>query len=242
MNTLHQQYLKAMDITAWQSRESVRTGHDQSSTTPHPTPTEINTNRWHELFQCVRNCTLCGLDRTRTNTVFGSGSEQADFLIVGEAPGASEDQQGAPFVGRAGTLLTEMLKAIGIERNQIFITNILKCHPPSNRDPLPYEVECCTPHLKKQIEILKPKLIVAVGRIAAQFFLGSKASLAHLRGQQYHYGENKIPLIVTYHPAYLLRSPKEKAKAYEDLLMIQKAHSQLINSPPIDSSDKRGDF
>ncbi len=215
MNSLHQQYLKAMDITVWQPKDAKVEGTpDISSETP--------SDAWQDIFQCVRNCTLCGLDRTRKNSVFGSGSNQADLLIVGEAPGANEDQQGAPFVGRAGMLLTEMLRAIGIERENIFITNILKCRPPNNRDPLPYEVDCCTPHLKKQIETLKPKLMVAVGRIAAQFLLNSKTSLGRLRGTTYTYGENKIPLLVTYHPAYLLRSPKEKAKAYEDLLMIQK--------------------
>ena len=120
-------------------------------------------------------------------------------------------------------LLTEMLKAIGIKRENIFITNILKCRPPNNRDPVPYEVECCTPHLKKQIELLKPKLMVAVGRIAAHFLLNTTTSLSQLRGKAYEYGDNKIPLLVTYHPAYLLRSPSEKAKAFEDLLMIRQA-------------------
>ena len=204
-----------MDITVWQPKDAV--SDDIECNLP-----EGSTDSWHELFQCVRNCTQCGLDRTRKNTVFGSGSNQADLLIVGEAPGANEDQQGAPFVGRGGMLLTEMLRAIGIDRENIFITNILKCRPPNNRDPLPYEVDCCTPHLKKQIEILKPKLMVAVGRIAAQFLLNSTTSLSRLRGKTYSYGENQIPLLVTYHPAYLLRSPREKAKAYEDMLMIQK--------------------
>ncbi len=204
-----------MDITVWQPKDAV------SENIPCDLPEEAS-DTWQGLFQCVRNCTQCGLDRTRKNTVFGSGSNQADLLIVGEAPGANEDKQGAPFVVRGGMLLTEMLRAIGIERENIFITNILKCRPPNNRDPLPYEVDCCTPHLKKQIEILKPKLMVAVGRIAAQFLLNSTTSLSRLRGKTYSYGENQIPLLVTYHPAYLLRSPREKAKAYEDMLMIQK--------------------
>lgn len=213
-NPLHQQYLDTMGIIIWQLKAV-------NENKPGKNEIENSEDAWLELAHCVQNCTRCGLDRTRTNTVFGSGSQAADLLIVGEAPGANEDQQGAPFVGRAGMLLTEMLNAIGVKRESIYITNILKCRPPNNRDPLPYEVECCTPHLKKQIELLKPKLMVAVGRIAAHFLLNTTTSLSKLRGHTYQY--NDIPLLITYHPAYLLRSPLEKAKAFEDLLMIQKA-------------------
>lgn len=211
MNQQHHAYLHAMDITVWEKQKM-----------PKATETAELPADWSLLFQQVRQCTKCGLDRSRKNTVFGAGSDKADLMIIGEAPGASEDQQGAPFVGRAGLLLTEMLKSIGISREQVFITNILKCRPPNNRDPLPYEVECCTPYLTAQIEHIQPKLIIAVGRIAAHFLLNTTTSLSRLRGQLYEYGEKKTPLIVTFHPAYLLRSPSEKAKAYEDLLMVRK--------------------
>lgn len=211
INEEHIDYLQAMGVPVWQRRadivEKSKNIEKESS--------------WNTLKEEVKCCNRCGLDKTRTHTVFGVGSEESPLLIIGEAPGASEDKQGLPFVGRAGQLLTEMLKAIAIERESIYITNILKCRPPNNRDPLPYEVECCTPYLKKQIEMIQPKLIVAVGRIAAQFLLNTKESLGRLRGKLCSYGEENIPLIVTYHPAYLLRSPREKAKAYEDLLKIQ---------------------
>lgn len=177
---------------------------------------------WQELKQKITKCELCELHKTRTQIVFGVGNIKADLLLIGEAPGANEDLKGEPFVGRAGMLLNEMLKSIGLKRENVYIANILKCRPPNNRDPLPVEVKTCTSYLLQQIDLIKPKLIVAVGRIAAQFLLNTTESMSHLRGGSYKFGPNDTPLLVTYHPAYLLRSPREKSKAYTDMLLIKK--------------------
>ncbi len=150
------------------------------------------------------------------------GNPNADLLVIGEAPGANEDKQGEPFVGRGGQLLTNMLLAIGLKREDVYIANILKSRPPNNRDPSPEEVKACTPFLLKQISLIKPKLILAVGRIAAHFLCGGNASMANSRGNLFYYGIYKIPLIVTYHPAYLLRSPREKRKAWQDMQWLKK--------------------
>lgn len=183
-----------------------------------------STPDWQTLESRVKNCTACELCKTRTQTVFGVGNNDADWLIIGEAPGAEEDRQGEPFVGPAGQLLTEMLRAIGLKREQVFIANILKCRPPNNRDPLPEEVESCELFLKQQIALIKPRVILAVGRVAAQNLLKSQTSIGKLRGQVYSYGDDvNTPLVVTYHPAYLLRSPLEKRKAWNDL-KIGRAH------------------
>lgn len=172
---------------------------------------------WSDLAARVAGCTLCDLHTTRTQTVFGVGNSNADWLVIGEAPGADEDKQGEPFVGRAGQLLNAMLFAIGLKREQVYIANILKCRPPENRDPRPDEVACCEPYLFRQIELIQPKIILAVGRIAAQNLLKTDTPIGKLRGQLYHYGPQRTPVVVTYHPAYLLRSPSEKRKAWEDL-------------------------
>jgi uracil-DNA glycosylase len=177
---------------------------------------------WQALQARVVACTACDLHKTRTQTVFGVGNQNAEWLIVGEAPGADEDRQGEPFVGRAGQLLNAMLLAIGLKREQVYIANILKCRPPNNRDPRPEEVACCEPFLKRQVALLKPKIILAVGRIAAQNLLKTDTRIGALRGNRYTYAETNIPIVVTYHPAYLLRSPKEKRKAWQDLLFAQK--------------------
>ena len=177
----------------------------------------VNSLDWPALKQQVGNCQLCDLHATRTQAVFGVGNQQADWLIVGEAPGADEDRQGEPFVGRAGQLLNEMLNAIGLQREQVYIANILKCRPPNNRDPKPEEAASCIPYLQRQIELIQPKVILALGRIAAQRLLQSNTSLARLRGQLHQMEITQCPLIVTYHPAYLLRSPAEKRKAWQDL-------------------------
>ncbi|VAW91339.1 Uracil-DNA glycosylase, family 4 [hydrothermal vent metagenome] len=176
---------------------------------------------WDGLSKQVETCVECDLHSGRSQTVFGVGNQQADLLIIGEAPGAEEDRQGEPFVGRAGQLLNEMLKAIGFNRNQIYIANILKCRPPNNRDPKPEEAECCVRYLYRQIELLKPRLILAVGRIAAQRLLSTNMSLAKLRSRLHELKETQTPFIVTYHPAYLLRAPGEKRKAWEDLLFVK---------------------
>lgn len=172
-------------------------------------------NEWETLEKAVSACMACDLHRTRTQTVFGVGNRSADLMIIGEAPGFYEDQKGEPFVGRAGQLLNEMLAAIGFQRSQVFIANILKCRPPQNRDPAVEEVKCCTPFLEKQIALVKPKCLLAVGRIAAHFLLETKTPLGQLRGKVHTYRET--PLVITYHPAYLLRTPRDKKNAYQDL-------------------------
>ena len=171
---------------------------------------------WSELKAAVKSCEACGLRKTCTQTVFGVGDEDADWLLVGEAPGAEEDQRGEPFVGQAGRLLDNMLAAIGLARGEnVYICNVLKCRPPGNRNPEPFEVAQCAPHLLRQLDLIKPKLILAMGRFAVQSLLGTEASIASLRGRLHRY--QGVPLIVTYHPAYLLRNLPDKAKAWEDL-------------------------
>jgi len=172
---------------------------------------------WEKLREQVAACTTCALHKTRTQTVFGVGNFNAELMLIGEAPGFHEDKQGEPFVGRAGQLLNSMLQSVGFHREQVYIANILKCRPPENRDPQPDEVNCCTPFLQKQIALIQPKLLLAVGRIAAHYLLNTKQSLTRLRGQVYSFGENKTPLLVTFHPAYLLRNPADKGKAFQDL-------------------------
>ena len=165
----------------------------------------------------VSACRKCELHQSRTHTVFGCGNPDADWLFVGEAPGQHEDLQGQPFVGRAGKLLDMMIAALGMEREEVFIANVLKCRPPGNRDPQPREIEQCEPYLHRQLARIRPKVIVALGRISAQALLKTDEPLGKLRGRVHQYGADNIPLVATYHPAYLLRSPEQKAKAWEDL-------------------------
>lgn len=172
---------------------------------------------WDELRRQVPACTRCGLHRDRTQTVFGVGNTSAQWLFIGEAPGAEEDRRGEPFVGRAGQLLNAMLAALGLKREDVFIANILKCRPPGNRDPKPEEAAACAPFLQRQIELLQPRIIVALGRIAAQNLLRTDTPISRMRGVRHEYPEPSVPVIVTYHPAYLLRSPTEKRKAWDDL-------------------------
>lgn len=176
------------------------------------------------LQQQVSVCTNCSLHETRTQTVFGVGDPSADWLVIGEAPGAEEDRRGEPFVGRAGLLLNAMLLAIGLKREQVFIANILKCRPPNNRDPRPGEVSACSSYLRQQIDLIQPKIILAVGRIAAQNLLGVETPIGKMRGKRYSHPETDLPLVVTYHPAYLLRSPRQKRKAWEDLKLAMKVY------------------
>lgn len=171
---------------------------------------------WQSLKQCVSTCEACQLAKTRLNTVFGVGDPAAEWLFIGEAPGAQEDQQGEPFVGQAGKLLDNMLQALALKRGQnVFIANIVKCRPPGNRDPQAEEIAQCAPFLKRQIELIKPKLIVALGRVAAQSLLNTQEKVGALRNKQHDF--HNIPVVVTYHPAYLLRNLPDKAKAWEDL-------------------------
>ena len=182
---------------------------------------------WDDLRKEVAACTRCELHQSRTQTVFGVGDVNADWLIIGEAPGAEEDKQGEPFVGRAGKLLNSMLLAIGLQREQVFIANILKCRPPRNRDPKPEEVVSCESYLKQQIEWIKPKIILALGRIAAQNLLKVETPIGRMRGQCYEYPDPKVPVVVTYHPAYLLRSPKEKRKSWQDLQLAMRLYKEM---------------
>jgi DNA polymerase len=176
---------------------------------------------WNELREAVRACAACGLCRGRKQAVFGVGHESAPWLFVGEGPGADEDEQGEPFVGQAGRLLDSMLAAIGLRRGrEVYIANVVKCRPPSNRTPTAEEAAACAPYLDRQIELIQPKLIVALGKAAATRLLATEASIASLRGRVHRYRDT--PLVVTYHPAYLLRSLPEKAKAWEDLLFARR--------------------
>ncbi len=232
--TLRNQYLNAMGIDVW-VRRSGELSIDEINAASLPAVVGVGAARdtvaareqlptddiaaldWNGLAARVAGCRLCELHTTRTQTVFGVGNRNADWLVIGEAPGADEDQQGEPFVGRAGQLLNAMLFAIGLQREQVYIANILKCRPPNNRDPAGAEVACCEPYLFRQIELIQPKLILAVGRIAAQNLLKTDTPIGKLRGQLHHYGPQRIPVVVTYHHAYLLRSPSEKRKAWDDL-------------------------
>jgi uracil-DNA glycosylase family 4 len=184
-----------------------------------------NEQAWSDLRAEVAACHSCKLCETRTQTVFGVGNHHADWMLIGEAPGQNEDLQGEPFVGRAGQLLTEMLRAIGLKREQVFIANMLKCRPPNNRDPQAEEIAACHNFLLRQIELVQPKIILAVGRIAAQNLLKTQQPLVKLRGVQ-HCLENH-PLVVVHHPAYLLRSLAEKAKAWDDLQFALSVYQSL---------------
>lgn len=181
---------------------------------------------WETLRQAVLTCTRCDLHRTRTQGVFGVGDPHAEWLIVGEAPGAEEDKQGEPFVGQAGRLLDAMLAAIGLKRGEnVYIANVLKSRPPKNRDPNPQEVAACLPYLERQIDLIRPRLVLALGRFAAQSLLVTDTAIGRLRGQVHRY--RGIPLIVTYHPAYLLRNPADKARAWEDLVLARQTMAQI---------------
>lgn len=218
MQPRQRQYLRAMGIPVWLARERpVMAGSGAEDAAVSGQPPLDAAAALAELAGRVAACQQCGLHETRTQTVFGCGNPRADWLIIGEAPGAEEDRQGEPFVGRAGQLLNAMLLAIGLKREQVFIANILKCRPPKNRDPRPAEATACRAYLGRQIELIRPKLILAVGRVAAQNLLMVDTPIGKLRGRRYCYPDTELPVFVTYHPAYLLRSPREKRKVWEDL-------------------------
>jgi DNA polymerase len=235
-NALRREYLAALGLTTWVARGKVvppmLEAANKSSVVNEPPaiePAAIEPAAlgppaareagvdWPELRARVAACTRCSLSATRTQTVFGVGNQRAEWLVVGEAPGAEEDRQGEPFVGRAGQLLNSMLRAIGLAREQVYIANVLKCRPPGNRDPGPSEAAECLPYLEQQIALIKPKIMLAVGRIAAQNLLRTDKTLGSLRQQVHRFGISQVPLIVTYHPAYLLRTPADKRKSWEDL-------------------------
>ena len=232
-------YLHAMGVEVWLHREHRDRGSSETlAIAPDAnTATEVETRAevatvtdpaamsMAELESAVAACLHCDLHSGRSRTVFGSGDSQARCMIIGEAPGAEEDRTGEPFVGRAGQLLNAMLRAIGISREAVYIANIIKCRPPKNRDPKAEEMLACSAYLRRQIAVVKPRVIVAVGRVAAQHLTGSTLAIGRMRGQSYFYENSddgaKIPIVVTYHPAYLLRSPLEKRKSWEDLRRVR---------------------
>jgi len=179
-----------------------------------------------ELNSLIKECQKCPLGKTRNKFVYGVGNPKAHAMLVGEAPGADEDAQGEPFVGRAGKLLNDILKAINLERNEVYIANILKCRPPGNRDPQPFEMETCIPYLHKQIELINPKIILCLGRVAANGLLNKKLSLGDLRNNIYEF--NGINVMATYHPAALLRNPGWKRGCWEDVQKFKKLYDELV--------------
>lgn len=200
---------------------------EKSSTTLTLDADAQHLRKWRVARKEVEGCVLCELHRTRKNTVFGVGNENADLMLIGEAPGADEDTQGEPFVGRAGKLLDSMLGAIGLSREQVFIANILKCRPPNNENPTPEQAETCRPYLDRQIELIQPKAILALGAVAAHNLLGVETPIGQLRGTVFELSKSEIPVIPTYHPAYLLRRPQGKAQSLEDLLLLCKTLEDL---------------
>lgn len=250
MVTRHSNFLKEMGITPlWRKKQSGSETQEHTDTAAAAVPVAviaaddtgadlaieqkpIAQMSWEELETAVSGCTRCGLCRDRTRTVFGVGDRQADWLFIGEGPGYYEDQQGEPFVGRSGTLLDNMLASLGLKRGaNAFIANVVKCRATDaqgkDRPPTPEEVATCLPYLKRQIELIEPKLMLALGKTAALALLEMDPGTAvgQLRGTTYRY--RQIPLVVTYHPAYLLRQPKEKRKAWDDLCL---AKSALVQS------------
>lgn len=242
MNTRRRQILKELNLLPVWRLKSDTTQHSEAAepyvaaneNLPLPSEPVKNTAQslpiaqmdWNQLKTAVAHCVACPLSQTRTQTVFGVGAENADWLFVGEGPGAREDEIGEPFVGQAGKLLDQMLAAIHIKRGeQVYIANIVKCRPPNNRNPSANEAAQCEPYLTRQIALIRPKLIVALGKVAAQNLLKCDDSISSLRGKVHDY--SGIPLIVTYHPAYLLRSLPEKAKAWKDLCFAQTTMQSL---------------
>ena len=236
-------YLEAMGIPVWETRDrevpadagapgredsGSQEDQDRAQVDTSPAPvaaapaaTDVALMDAQGLDHAIRLCTACGLCETRTQAVPGVGTRQADLLIIGEAPGQEEDRRGEPFVGPAGQLLDRMLAAIGLDRQTVYITNVLKCRPPNNRDPKVEEVQACAGYLRRQIELIQPKAILSVGRISSQSLLDTDAPIGRLRNHWHRYGPRDTPLRVTYHPAYLLRSPAQKRKSWDDLKAVR---------------------
>jgi DNA polymerase len=217
------EYLRAIGIDVWVPRDVADVELPESSQQAAPVRLDSAAagEEWQSLRSAVAQCTACELHQGRQQTVFGVGNPEADWMVIGEAPGAEEDREGEPFVGRAGKLLDEILASVGLDRDTVFIANILKCRPPGNRDPHADEAAACRGFLERQIALVRPKLILAVGRIAAQQLLQCETPVGRLRGQVHTLGATEIPVIVTYHPAYLLRSPGQKRKVWEDLCLAR---------------------
>lgn len=231
-----QQYLQAMGVQLWESRFSpaisvvepvvettddvaidISSVADQPETEARQSSAELD---WPALQAKVESCVECHLHESRIYPVLGAGDQNAKVMFIGEAPGADEDRQGEPFVGQAGHLLNEMLTAIGFKREQVYMANILKCRPPNNREPEALEISCCEGFLQRQITLVQPDLIVALGRVAAQNLLKSESDLGNLRGQLHQGPGINAPIMATFHPAYLLKKPLEKRKAWDDLKLI----------------------
>lgn len=247
------QYLETIGIEVWLPR-AVRAPPDAPPAEAAPVPAPVQRApaaaaaapprpaadaqaEWRALAEEVKTCRRCALHATRTQGVLGVGPPRADWMVIGEAPGAEEDRRGEPFVGVAGQLLDKMLAAIDLDRRtNVYIANVLKSRPPNNRDPKPEEAAACLPYLIRQIALLRPKIMLAVGRIAAQNLLQTQASLGRLRGQVHRFGELNTPLIVTYHPSYLLRTPADKRKAWEDLKFARGIYQQLTQSTASDGN------
>jgi uracil-DNA glycosylase len=232
-SALRPRYLRALGLEVWERRRAsapraqeslaAAPGEAPARAAGAPGPEPAEDEAWQAVAAAVAACRKCRLCETRTNTVFGVGPRDAPLMVVGEGPGADEDARGEPFVGRAGKLLDEMLRAIGRSRgSNTFIANVVKCRPPGNREPAEDEAEACRPFLEQQIRLVRPKLIVALGRVAAQRLLMTDTPIGRMRGETYQWGPMETPLIVTYHPAYLLRSPGDKAKSWEDLKRIHR--------------------
>lgn len=229
MNSGQSTILDAMGITRWVPRGAVAADLPEPmqdavepaasrEAAPAPQPVlRIDAADWDQLEKSIHSCKQCDLHAQRTHAVVGAGNRQASWLIIGEAPGEQEDLQGEPFVGRAGVLLNNMLKSVGLDREAVYIANVVKCRPPGNRDPQPQETSACYPYLQRQIALIQPDLILLAGRVAAQNLLKTDIAVGRLRGKVHRLADSDIPLIVTWHPAYLLRRPSEKRKTWDDL-------------------------
>jgi len=246
---MQDQFLEAMGITRWRLRspalqETVVEQADlkQSVTEEkrvevvveeipkQPEQVDISCLNLAELKNNIANCEKCGLHKSRAQTVFGEGSQTADWLIIGDAPGTEEDNLGQPFVGEIGQLLTAMLLAMGLKREQVFVTNLTKCHPAQGHKLQADEIATCGQYLRRQIELIKPTIIIAAGKVAAQSILKTESSMSEMREQNFEYENSSIPVVVTYHPAYLLRKPSEKRKAWYDLKAAMNLFAKLSES------------
>lgn len=254
LSTRQRAYLDVMGVEVWQSRDALPEVVDETpaqesvNLAPEPVPESpqlktpqakqaepaaqppVASNDWQALQQQVSGCTACALHEQRRQAVFGVGDEQADVLIIGEAPEQDEDLQGEPFVARAGQLLNAMLAAINLRREAVFITNIVKCRPPQNRDPRPEEAEACSAYLLKQIEHIQPRVILAMSRVAAHQLLQCEGTVGEMRGSVHRHAATDIPVIVTYHPAYLLRKPLDKRKSWEDLKSLRQLLANSVTA------------
>ena len=225
-------HLDAIGIPVWIRRAAARPAGRVEATRATAAVTAPAAQVLEAIDAQVRDCRKCALHRGRTRTVFGVGRPDAACMFIGEAPGAEEDARGEPFVGRAGKLLDAMLAAIGLRRGDVYIANIVKCRPPRNRDPHTDEITACSAYLRRQIEAVSPRLLVAAGRVAAQSLLETAKPIGQLRGRTYRYGEDRLPVLVMYHPAYFLRSPLEKRKAWDDLLRLRSLLSDRAVDTP----------